>query len=75
MQPPGSPVDPRLQFKYCAYMARKKTAQKSKKQQKKSDPLASLERLGGKKLVQHGAEESLQGKASRQHSVGGGKRG
>jgi hypothetical protein len=56
-------------------MPRKKTAQKPKKHQKKSDSLGSLDRLGGKKLVQHGAEASLQGKASRQHSVGGGKRG
>jgi hypothetical protein len=52
-------------------MARKKTAQKQKKRQTKTDSLGSLERLGGKKLVQHGAEESLHGKGSRQHSVGG----
>jgi hypothetical protein len=56
-------------------MPKKKTAQKSKKQKQKTDSLGSLERLGGKKLVQHGAEETLRGKGSRQHAVGGGKRG
>jgi hypothetical protein len=56
-------------------MPGKKKSNNPKKQQQKTDALGSLERLGGKKLVQHGAEESLQGKASRQHSVGGGKRG
>ena len=56
-------------------MAKKKTAQKPKKQQKKTNSLGSLERLGGKKLVQKGADESLLGKGSRQHSVGGAKRG
>lgn len=55
-------------------MPKKKTAHKPKKHQKKTDSLGSLERLGGKKLVQHGAEESLRGKASREHAVGG-KRG
>ena len=33
--------------------------------------LGSLDRLGGKKLMQHGAEESSKGKESRKHSVGG----
>jgi hypothetical protein len=56
-------------------MAKKKTAQKPKKQKQKTDSLGSLERLGGKKLVQHGADESLHGKGSRQHLVGGGKKG
>jgi hypothetical protein len=55
-------------------MPKKKTAQKPKKKSTKSDSLQSLERLGGKKLIQQGAETSLHGKASRQHSVGG-KRG
>lgn len=56
-------------------MAKKKTAQKPKKQLKKTDSLGSLERLGGKKLVQQGADESYLGKGSRQHTVGGAKRG
>jgi hypothetical protein len=52
-------------------MPRKKTAQKPKKKSSKSDALPSLERLGGKKLIQQGAEETPHGKASRQHFVGG----
>ena len=56
-------------------MPKKKTAQKPKQKSKKSDTLGSLDRLGGKKLVQHGAEATMHGKASRQHSVGGGRRG
>jgi len=51
-------------------MPKKKTTNKGKKKIKKSDALGSLDRLGGKKLVQHGAEESLHGKSSRQHGVG-----
>jgi len=33
--------------------------------------LGNLDRLGGKKLMQHSAEESSRGKESRKHSVGG----
>jgi hypothetical protein len=67
---PGQ-FDAQVRFQKGADMARKKTAQKQKKRQTKTDSLGSLERLGGKKLIQHGAEESLHGKGSRQHSVGG----
>jgi hypothetical protein len=45
-----------------------------KKNNKKSERNAffgNLDRLGGKKLMQHGAEESSRGKASRKHFVGG----
>ena len=45
-----------------------------KNKAKKSVFIGNLERLGGKILVQHGAEQSLHGKGSRQHSVGS-KRG
>jgi len=48
-------------------MAKKKSGKKPQK----DAFLGSLERLGGKKLVQPGAEESSKGKGSRQHSVGG----
>jgi len=46
----------------------------AKKKNKKSDKgsfLGSLDRLGGKKLMQHRAEESSRGKESRKHRVGG----
>jgi hypothetical protein len=36
--------------------------------------LGNLDRLGGKKLMQHGAEESSRGRVSRKHSVGGGRK-
>ena len=36
--------------------------------------LGNLDRLGGKKLMQHGAEESSRGKESRKHRVGAGRR-
>jgi hypothetical protein len=52
-------------------MAKKKKSTKSNK----NAFLGTLDRLGGKKLMQHGAEESSRGKESRKHSVGGGKRG
>jgi hypothetical protein len=48
-------------------MAKKKTSKKSPKKAF----LGNLDRLGGKKLMQHGAEESSRGKESRKHSVGG----
>jgi hypothetical protein len=51
-------------------MAKKKG---SKKTQNKSF-LGNLDRLGGKKLIQHGAEESSRGKESRKHRVGAGRR-
>ena len=51
-------------------MAKKK---KSKKTEKNAF-LGNLDRLGGKKLMQHGAEESSRGKDSRKHSVGGARK-
>jgi hypothetical protein len=51
-------------------MARKKTDKKSGK----NAFLGSLERLGGKKLIQPGAEESSRGRESRKHRVGGRRR-
>jgi hypothetical protein len=44
-------------------------AKKKNKKSEKSPFLGSLDRLGGKKLMQHGAEE--RGKESRKHRVGG----
>jgi hypothetical protein len=53
-------------------MAKKKNTKKFEK----NAFLGSLDHLGGKKLMQHGAEESSRGKESRRHSVGGrGKNG
>ena len=49
-------------------MAKKKN---SKKKVEKNAFLGNLDRLGGKKLVQHGAEESSRVKESHQHAVGG----
>jgi len=51
-------------------MAKKKNTKKTEK----SAFLGSLERLGGKKLTQRGAEESSRGRESRKHRVGGGWR-
>jgi hypothetical protein len=51
-------------------MAKKKNGKKPQK----DAFLGSLERLGGKKLVQQGAEDSSRGKESRKHSVGGPRR-
>jgi hypothetical protein len=47
---------------------------KNTKKFEKSAFLGNLDRLGGKKLMQHGAEESSRAKESRKHSVGGGRR-
>jgi hypothetical protein len=44
---------------------------KSGKQAGKSTFLGNLDRLGGKKLMQHGAEESSRGRDARKHAVGG----
>jgi hypothetical protein len=44
---------------------------KNTKKLEKNAFLGNLDRLGGKKLMQHGAEESSRGKESRKHSVGG----
>jgi hypothetical protein len=52
-------------------MAKKKN---TKSKSEKNAFLGNLDRLGGKKLMQHGAEESSKGKESRKHSVGGGRR-
>jgi hypothetical protein len=49
-------------------------AKKNKKKFEKKAFLGNLERLGGKKLMQHGAEESSRAKESRKHSVGGGRK-
>ena len=62
--------DVRLRFRYCAAMPKKKTNKKSQK----NAFLGNLDRLGGKKLMQHGAEESSRAKESRKHSVGGGRK-
>jgi hypothetical protein len=51
-------------------MAKKKNARKIEKKAF----LGNLDHLGGRKLMQHGAEESSRGKESRKHSVGGGRR-
>jgi hypothetical protein len=49
---------------------------KTEKFEKNNPFLGNLDRLGGKKLMQHGADESSRGKESRKHSVGGrGKNG
>jgi hypothetical protein len=48
-------------------------AKKTKKNGKNTF-FGGLDRLGGKKLMQHGAEESSRGKESRKHRVGGGRR-
>ncbi|MBZ5697112.1 MAG: hypothetical protein LAN18_01045 [Acidobacteriia bacterium] len=63
-------IDVRRGFDYCAAMAKKKN---SKKPQKNAF-LGNLDRLGGKKLMQHGAEEFTKARESRKHSVGGGGR-
>ena len=47
---------------------------KNNKKNEKSPFLGNLDRLGGKKLMQHGAEESSRAKESRNHSVGGGRK-
>jgi hypothetical protein len=47
---------------------------KNKKNTEENAFLGSLDRLGGKKLTQHGAEESSRGRESRKHRVGGGRR-
>ena len=44
---------------------------KNNKNTEKNAFLGKLERLGGKKLTQRGAEESSRGKESRKHRVGG----
>jgi len=64
------PFDARLRFDYRAPMAKKKNTKKNEK----NVFLGSLERLGGKKLTQRGAEESSRGRESRKHRVGGGWR-
>jgi hypothetical protein len=51
-------------------MAKKKNTNKTEKKAF----LGNLDRLGGKKLTQRGAEESSRGKESRKHRVGGGGR-
>jgi hypothetical protein len=47
---------------------------KTNKKFAKNAFLGNLDRLGGKKLMQHGAEESARAKESRKHSVGGGRK-
>jgi hypothetical protein len=50
-------------------------AKKKKSTKPQNAFLGKLDHLGGKKLMQHGAEESSRGKQARKHFVGGGKRG
>ena len=64
-------IDGRARVEYCAVMAKKKADKKNKK----NAFLGNLDRLGGKKLMQHGAEESSRAKESRKHSVGGRRSG
>lgn len=52
-------------------MAKKKNT----KNTEKKAFLGNLDRLGGRKLTQHGAEESSRGRESRKHRVGGGRKG
>jgi hypothetical protein len=66
----GIRIDARLPVEYFAIMAKKKNGKKKEK----NAFLGNLDRLGGKKLMQHGAEESSRAKESRKHSVGGGRR-
>ena len=47
---------------------------KNSKRAEKNPFLGNLDRLGGKKLMQHGAEESSRAKESLERSVGGGRR-
>jgi len=63
-------IDARPPAEYCAFMAKKKNPKKNEK----NAFLGNLDRLGGKKLMQHGAEDSSRAKESRKHSVGGGRR-
>jgi len=51
-------------------MAKKKNTKKLQK----NAFLGNLDHLGGKKLMQHGAEDSAKAKESRKHSVGGGRK-
>jgi len=51
-------------------MAKKKNTKKVQK----NAFLGNLDHLGGKKLMQHGAEESAKARESRKHSVGGGRK-
>ena len=62
--------DLRLRFNYCTEMPKKKNPKKVQK----NAFLGNLDHLGGKKLMQHGAEESSRAKESRKHSVGGGRK-
>ena len=64
-----SEIDARFRFTYCTGMAKKKNTKKLQK----NAFLGNLDHLGGKKLMQHGAEESSKSKESRKHSVGGKK--
>jgi len=57
-------------FAYGEAMAKKKNI----KNIEKKAFLGNLDRLGGKKLTQHGADESSRGRESRKHSVGGGRK-
>jgi hypothetical protein len=49
-------------------------AKKNTKKTPKNVFLGNLDRLGGKKLMQHGAEESSRGRESRKHRVAGGRK-
>jgi hypothetical protein len=47
---------------------------KNTKKLQKTAFLGNLDHLGGKKLMQHGAEDSAKSKESRKHQVGGGRK-
>jgi hypothetical protein len=67
-EPPfGTQGKPALRKAQGEKMAKKK----NKKNTEENAFLGSLDRLGGKKLTQHGAEESSRGRESRKHRVGG----
>jgi len=65
-------IDVQFQFGYRAAMAKKRKSSRTTNTTKKPF-LGNLDRLGGRKLMQQGAEESSRGKESRKHSVGGGR--
>ena len=71
MNNPICGFDVRLRFNYCTDMPKKKS---TKKKFEKNAFLGNLDHLGGKKLMQHGAEESSRAKESRKHSMGGARK-
>ena len=51
-------------------MAKNRNKKKNVKKIEQNAFLGNLDRLGGKKLTQHGAEESTRGRESRKHRMG-----